>query len=157
MAQATLIDSRAAQLRWVAIVVLTSMAMLGVTSCGNTTESPAAVPGDVVAITLEEAAAIRDDGDPFLLLDVRDNLTFRQSHVVGAQNIDVNNATSWHDRTAALDPPRRTMIYCGVQADCDAAAEKLIELEFTALFVIGPYVPDSDREVWRDAGLPIDH
>lgn len=140
----------------VRFAALLGCVLMVVTSCGADVAAPEPQPGDVVSVTLEEAAAIRDGEDPFVFLDVRDNLTFRQSHVVGAQNVDVNNPTSWEDRTAVLDPNRRTVVYCGEQQSCDAAVTKLLDLDFTALFLIGPYEPEHDREEWRAAGLPID-
>lgn len=138
------------------VVAVLSCLLIAASSCSSGVAAPEAQPGDVVLITLEEAAAIRDDDEPFVFLDVRDNLTFRQSHVVGAQNVDVNNPTAWADRTAVLDPNRRTVVYCGDQQSCDDAVTKLLDLEFMALFLIGPYDPESNREEWRAAGLPID-
>lgn len=109
-----------------------------------------ATPGTVVTIDSAQAAALRASDRGVVFIDVRTQDEYLTVHLVGAQNIPVDDPGLWERRTTALDLDRPTVVYCRSGSRSAAAAQMLVEQGFTEVYDLGG-IGD-----WNEGDLPLD-
>jgi phage shock protein E len=117
---------------------------------GLPTGVPVDSTGGVTAIDSGEAKALRAAKPHTVLIDVRTPEEYIGRHVIGAQNIDVENEGLWTRRVDALDRDRPTVVYCRTGRRSAEAAQKLVQLGFTEVYDLGG-IGD-----FREGDLPLD-
>ena len=128
------------------IVTLVGLCTLLLAACGGgeATEVPEAEQGEVLVIDSAEGRALIDEGD-VLVIDVRTVEEYQEGHLVGAQNIPVEDEELWQSRTAALDPEQPTVVYCRTGRRSELAGQMLVDAGFTEVYDLGG-VTDWDPE-----------
>jgi phage shock protein E len=87
-------------------------------------------------ITQEEAAAIMEDGEDYLLLDVRTQEEFAEKHIPGA--ICIPNETIGSEAPAELpEKDQRILVYCRSGNRSKQASQKLADLGYTNVLEFG--------------------
>lgn len=87
-------------------------------------------------VSMQEAAALMEEGGDYLLLDVRTEAEYASGHIPGA--VCVPNETIGQEPPAALPELDQTiLIYCRSGNRSRQAAEKLAALGYTHLIEIG--------------------
>jgi rhodanese-related sulfurtransferase len=87
-------------------------------------------------ITAEEAKQMMDDGDGFILLDVRTEEEFAESHIEGAILIpDTEIAERASDELP--DPDAQILVYCRSGRRSAQAADALTQLGYTSVYDFG--------------------
>ena len=81
-------------------------------------------------ITSKQAKAIMDDGNPYILLDVRTKSEYAAQHIKGALLIPNNEITA-RAKTELPDKNARILIYCRSGNRSASAARALISLGYT--------------------------
>lgn len=125
--------------------------VVSVAACGGD-DSPAvpeAVAGRVTTIDSAQGKALIEAGGA-LVVDVRTVDEYREAHLVGAQNIPVEDPELWSTRTEPLDRDRPTVVYCRSGRRSAAAAQQLVDAGFTKVYDLGG-VQD-----WRPGDLELD-
>ena len=134
--------------RWSPFVVLLTVIAAGVllSGCGGEDAAvPEATAGTSTLIDDAEGAALIDQGDA-LVIDVRTTEEYADGHLVGAQNINVEDETLWEQRIEPLDRDRPTVVYCRSGRRSAVAAQLLIDAGFTQVYDLGG-VEDWDSAV----------
>ena len=128
------------------IVTLVGLCTLLLAACGGweATEVPEAEQGEVLVIDSAEGRALIDEGD-VLVIDVRTVEEYQEGHLVGAQNIPVEDEELWQSRTTALDPEQATVVYCRTGRRSELAGQMLVDAGFTEVYDLGG-VTDWDPE-----------
>lgn len=125
-------------------------AALFLVACGS--DDAATVPessgGAATTIDSAQGAALIGGDDDVLVIDVRTREEYMDGHLVGAQNIDVEDRELWASRTAALDRDRPTVVYCRSGRRSAIAADELVEMGFTEVYDLGG-VEDWDPDELR--------
>ncbi len=119
----------------VAGLVLVAFSVAG---CGGeeAVAVPEAVAGQVTTIDSAQGKALIEAGGA-LVVDVRTVDEYREGHLVGAQNIPVEDPDLWLARTEPLDRDRPTVVYCRSGRRSLAAAQQLVEAGFTKVYDLG--------------------
>lgn len=87
-------------------------------------------------------------GDPFVLLDVREESEWRAGHIPGARHL--GKGILERDIEAAVpDPAAEIVLYCGGGYRSALAAESLGRMGYTRVLSM-----DGGMRGWRAAGLP---
>lgn len=148
-----------------ALVSVLAGALLACGSGGEATEGdsrevatdggpiPEAVPAPafeegILIVTPEEVRRWADEGEPFVLIDARDQVQFGQEHIPGAINVPYVDI-----RAGGNLPPKdtRIVVYCS-DADCPIsryAYESLEHLGYAHL-----YDMREGLQGWKAAGYP---
>lgn len=109
-----------------------------------------ATPGQVVMLDSTQAAALIDAVPETLVIDVRSQPEYIGGHLVGAQNIEVEDPGLWERRTSALDRDRPTIVYCRSGNRSAHAAQLLVDAGFTEVYDLGGI------GTWTEGDLPVD-
>ncbi|MDD7939603.1 rhodanese-like domain-containing protein [Actinomycetospora lutea] len=96
-------------------------------------------------ITVDQLAAVRQDTDPPLVLDVRGRSEYATGHVPGARNIPLDELP---DRLDELRGSRRVAAICRSGRRSIEAAETLVAAGIDAVSVAG------GTHAWTAAGRP---
>ena len=89
-----------------------------------------------------------DRGDPFVLVDVREESEWQAGHVPGA--VHVGKGVLERDIEKAVpDPDTEIVLYCGGGFRSALAAEALGRMGYTRVLSM-----DGGMRGWREAGLP---
>ena len=100
-------------------------------------------------ITAIEFKKIKDRGEKFILLDVREKDEYNAAHLPGAINISLNSLQQ-EILNRIPDTDFRIYVYCMVGVRSAIAAQKLINLGYTDVINIS----DSFKG-WGEAGFPV--
>jgi rhodanese-related sulfurtransferase len=84
------------------------------------------------------------------VLDVRTPEEVAGGHIVGAINLDYNNA-NFKAEIAKLDKKRTYLVYCKVGMRSDQAAKLMKEAGFTHIYAL-----EGGLDSWQEAGKPIE-
>ncbi len=125
--------------RWsLFLVPVAAVAFVAVLSgCGGDDVAvPEATAGTSTLIDGAEGVALIDQGDA-LVIDVRTTEEYTGGHLVGAQNINVEDEALWAQRIEPLDRDRPTVVYCRSGRRSAVAAQLLIEAGFTQVYDLG--------------------
>jgi rhodanese-related sulfurtransferase len=113
--------------------------VMGLTSgCGSIESGSNSEPAKSVyqRITAEQAKAMMDDGNPYVLLDVRTEEEYRDGHIEGALLIPDYEIK---DRVEAELPDKsaRILIYCRSGNRSASAARAMIDMGYTGVYDFG--------------------
>jgi phage shock protein E len=117
---------------------------------GRSAAGGVAPDGRVELLTSAEAAALLEEKPRTLVIDVRSLDEYMSGHLVGAQNIDIQDADLWDRRVEPLDRDRPTIVYCRTGRRSADAARKLVTLGFAEVYDLGG-IGD-----WDEGDLPVD-
>ena len=117
--------------------LLATVAVLLLGACSSDgIDLPEATPGEVTVLSSAEGRDLLGEAG-ILVVDVRPVDEYRSGHLVGAQSIDAGDDETWRFRTEVLDPDRPTVVYCS-DAECSsAAAQRLADAGFSAVYDLG--------------------
>ncbi|MHB1139255.1 MAG: rhodanese-like domain-containing protein [Microthrixaceae bacterium] len=118
-----------------ALLAVTCTMALGACSSDGV-DLPDAAAGEVTVLTSEQGRELMGEAG-ILVVDVRSVDEYRSGHLVGAQSIDALDEDAWEFRTTVLDPDRPTVVYCSDSACSDAAAQRLVDAGFSAVYDLG--------------------
>lgn len=135
--------------RAVAVALVAMVAVPLACSSDEAAEVPRPAEGDVAVIDDEQGAVLIEERSP-LVIDVRTVEEYTSGHLVGAQNIPVEDPELWDERTAALDPERPTVVYCRTGRRSEIAAQQLVDAGFVEVYDMGGV------EDWDDGVLEIE-
>lgn len=114
-------------------VILTTAGCAGAPDASGTS---AAVIGTYQIIDPENVKKMMDNGDDFILVDVRTPEEFEETHIPSAINIPVE--TIGNEKPAALPELNATIVvYCRVGNRSAVAAKALIALGYTSVYDMG--------------------
>jgi rhodanese-related sulfurtransferase len=103
----------------------------------------------VESVDAHAAAAILEEDQDAILLDIRTPAEFAEVRIDGATNIDFS-AADFADRLADLDPDGTYVIYCRSGNRTTAALEIFADLGFTAVHAV-----DGGILAWEAAGFAV--
>ena len=120
----------------VAATVIAALALAACSSSDSTAPAPAAPSASYEQISAQQAKDLMDTDDSLVILDVRTQQEYEQSHIPGA--ICVPNETIGSEEIPAL-PHREQLIlvYCRSGNRSKQAAEKLVSLGYTNVVEFG--------------------
>ncbi len=106
-------------------------------------------------ITAEQLKDMLDAGEPFKLINVLPEHTFRQEHIPGSINLPVEDENFLHrvQERIGADKGYPIVVYCA-STECDAspkAGQILDEAGFTNIMDF-----EAGTAGWKDAGYPIE-
>jgi len=110
------------------IWILTLLAALMLVSCGRNGQETRKVP--FVSITAEEAKAVMDDTEGYVILDVRTQEEYEQGHIPGAMVIPHTEVAA-RAETELPDKAQVILVYCLSGRRSKLAAQALAELGYT--------------------------
>jgi len=110
------------------IWILTLLAALMLVSCGRNGQETRKVP--FVSITAEEAKAVMDDTEGYVILDVRTQEEYEQGHIPGAMVIPHTEVAA-RAETELPDKAQVILVYCRSGRRSKLAAQALAELGYT--------------------------
>ncbi|MCL2883650.1 MAG: rhodanese-like domain-containing protein, partial [Coriobacteriia bacterium] len=98
-------------------------------SAGSASTSPQ-------TISAQQAKAIMDSGDPYILVDVRTQSEYDSGHIAGAVLIPVDTVTA---QAPSLLPDKSAliMVYCRSGVRATDAANQLAKLGYTNVYNLG--------------------
>jgi rhodanese-related sulfurtransferase len=102
-------------------------------------------------ITLEKLLEMKENGDPFVLIEVLPNDEFNTGHIPGAINIPVDTIAK--DASAEIDQNATIVTYCANYA-CHAstnAARKLLQTGYRDVLDF-----KAGKKAWKEAGLDLE-
>lgn len=97
-----------------------------------------------------EEFANRIDSSNVFLLDVRTPEEFKEGHIHGAHNLDVQSEDFNHEAVSELPKDKVIAVYCGSGRRSALAAEKLANDGFTVINL------DGGLAAWKEAGFPVE-
>ena len=110
------------------------------------------VQDSAAAIAVDAAVDLVASQENAVIIDVRTEIEYEQSHITGAVNVNVQGE-SFRDMVAALDPDKVYIVHCTknpVGGRSSRALETMQSLGFKHLYSLeGGYV------AWKDAELPL--
>lgn len=109
------------------IWILTLLAALMLVSCGRNGQETRKVP--FVSITAEEAKAVMDDTEGYVILDVRTQEEYEQGHIPGAMVIPHTEVAA-RAETELPDKAQVILLYCRSGRRSKLAAQALAELGY---------------------------
>jgi len=99
-------------------------------------------------VTVEEVWQRQQRGEPFELVDVREDNEWAQGHAAGARHI--GRGVLERDAESLIpDPDREIVLYCGGGFRSALAADNLQKMGYRSVFSMAGGI----RE-WREKGLP---
>ena len=132
-------------------VILITVVLAGIlAACGSRSENSGTkqedeMKGEYHKITAEEAKERMDSGDDIIILDVRTQDEYEESHIPGA--ILIPNETIGTEMPDQLpDAGQEILVYCRSGNRSAQAAKKLVEAGYTQIYDFGgimdwPYSP----------------
>lgn len=100
--------------------------------------------------TVDEMRARRDAGEPFVLVDVREESEFAAGHVPGA--VHLGKGVIERDVEAKIpDPATPVVLYCGGGFRSALAADALQKMGYTNVVSM-----DGGWRAWTEKGLPVE-
>ncbi|MCC7498551.1 MAG: sulfurtransferase [Bryobacterales bacterium] len=103
----------------------------------------------VKQICIDELRQMRENGDQFILVDVREESEWQAGHVEGAMHL--SKGIIERDIEIAIPDKATTIIlYCGGGFRSALAADALQQMGYTAVISL-----DGGWRAWQIAGLPI--
>lgn len=138
------------------MVILITGVLAGVlTACGNRSENTEtvqeeAMKGEYHKITAEEAKNRMDSDDTIIILDVRTQEEYEESHIPGAILIP-NESIGTEKQEQLPDMDQEILVYCRSGNRSAQAAKKLVEAGYTQIYDFGgimdwPYETESGIE-----------
>ena len=106
---------------------------------GNKVETKAMSPAEL-------AKLIDNKSKEYVLVDVREEVEYRQGHIPGAINIPVDVFAA---RSGVLPKEKNIIVYCNTGVRSYAAYRKLMRLAY-------PSMAEAKFVDWKDAGYPIE-
>jgi rhodanese-related sulfurtransferase len=123
----------------VSLILLAGCASRSDAQISSNTDSESTASAVYTKITPEEAKEMIDDGEPFILLDVRTEEEFTESHIEGAVLIpDTEIADRASDELPEKDA--RILVYCRTGRRSAAAANALVDMGYTSVYDFGGIV-----------------
>lgn len=107
------------------------LSMVLLAGCGSTAEE-----AGYTQVDAEEAAAMMEKAEDFIILDVRREDEFAEKHIKGAVNIP-NETIGTEDIEALPDKEQTIFVYCRSGNRSKQASEKLAELGYTNIIEFG--------------------
>ncbi len=98
----------------------------------------------------EEAATILTKAKDITLVDVRTPEEFKEGHIKGAKNIDVN-IPDFKNEIAKLDTQKPIFVYCQSGNRSTKAIKELQDLGFPKIYHLENGISD-----WKSSNLPIE-
>ena len=114
--------------------ILLLMTMLLLTACGQDKENSQGA--GYVNITAEQAKEIMDSQEDYIILDVRTQDEFDESHIPGAILIPHDEITEIAE-DSLTDKDQLILVYCRSGRRSKLAAEALVELGYTNIKEFG--------------------
>ena len=99
--------------------------------------------------TVEDVKRWRDDGEKFLLVDVREESEFAAGHLPGAVHIG-KGVIERDIETKVPDPSVSLVLYCGGGYRSALAADNLQKMGYTNVVSM-----DGGWRVWTEKGYPV--
>lgn len=90
------------------------------------------------------------DTDNVYLLDVRTADEFKEGHIHGANNLDVQSSDFNHEAVSELPKDKVIAVYCGSGKRSALAAGKLSDDGFKVINL------DGGMTAWKEAGFPVE-
>jgi len=100
--------------------------------------------------TIGDVKVKRDRGDPFHLIDVREDNEFAKDHAKGAAHLG-RGILERDIETVIADKRAEIILYCGGGYRSALAAESLRQMGYTNVRSM-----DGGMRAWREAGYPIE-
>jgi rhodanese-related sulfurtransferase len=100
--------------------------------------------------TAEDVKRWRDDGEKFLLVDVREESEFAAGHLPGAVHLS-KGVIERDVETKAPDPSASLVLYCGGGYRSALAADNLQKMGYTNVVSM-----DGGWRVWTEKGYPVE-
>ena len=115
-------------------LILLFLAMMLLTACGQDKENSQGA--GYVNITAEQAKGIMDSQEDYIILDVRTQDEFDESHIPGAILIP-HDEISEKAENVLTDKDQLILVYCRSGRRSKLAAEALVELGYTNIKEFG--------------------
>ena len=115
-------------------LILILLAVMLLTACGNTEENNQEAV--YMNITAEEAKAIMDREEGYIILDVREQEEYNQGRIPGAILIPYTEIKAKAE-TVLTDKDQLILVYCRSGRRSKIAAEALVELGYTNIKEFG--------------------
>ena len=113
------------------------LALMLLTACGQTKEEIDATQGAVyVNITAQEAKEVMDTQEGYVILDVREQDEYDESHIPGAILIPYEQIPEKAE-SILTDKDQLILVYCRSGRRSKIAAESLVELGYTNIKEFG--------------------
>ena len=120
-------------------LMMLTLSMCFLTGCRKTdssNQSDEASANSYVQISSEDAMAIMESEDGYIILDVRTPEEYKEGHIPNAVNVDVE--TIGNDLPSELpDLDQLIMVYCRSGNRSKQASEKLVNLGYTNIVEFG--------------------
>ncbi len=100
-------------------------------------------------LTIEEVKAKQDQGDSFVLIDVREESEWAKDHLPGAIHLGKGILERDIEKHIA-DTSTELILYCGGGFRSALSAESLQQMGYTNVFSM-----DGGIRAWREAGYPL--
>ena len=88
-------------------------------------------------ISAAEAKAMMDEQDDVLILDVREQSEYDESHIPGAVLLPVGSITEESAAEVIPEKEKVVLVYCRSGNRSKTASQKLVELGYTAVYEFG--------------------
>lgn len=141
--------------RAIMVILITGVLAGVLTACGNRSENTEtvqeeAMKGEYHKITAEEAKNRMDSDDTIIILDVRTQEEYEESHIPGAILIP-NESIGTQKQEQLPDMDQEILVYCRSGNRSAQAAKKLVEAGYTQIYDFGgimdwPYETESGIE-----------
>ena len=141
--------------RAIMVILITGVLAGVLTACGNRSENTEtvqeeAMKGEYHKITAEEAQNRMDSDDTIIILDVRTQEEYEESHIPGAILIP-NESIGTEKQEQLPDMDQEILVYCRSGNRSAQAAKKLVEAGYTQIYDFGgimdwPYETESGIE-----------
>ena len=113
------------------------LAVILLTACGQTTKETETTQGAVyVNITAEEAKEVMDTQEGYVILDVREQYEFDESHIPGAILIPYDEIAE-KAGSVLTDKSQLILVYCRSGRRSKIAANDLVKLGYTNIKEFG--------------------
>ena len=141
--------------RAIMVILITGVLAGVLTACGNRSENTEtvqeeAMKGEYHKITAEEAKNRMDSDDTIIILDVKTQEEYEESHIPGAILIP-NESIGTEKQEQLPDMDQEILVYCRSGNRSAQAAKKLVEAGYTQIYDFGgimdwPYETESGIE-----------
>ena len=141
--------------RAIMVILITGVLAGVLTACGNRSDNTEtvqeeAMKGEYHKITAEEAKNRMDSDDTIIILDVRTQEEYEESHIPGAILIP-NESIGTEKQEQLPDMDQEILVYCRSGNRSAQAAKKLVEAGYTQIYDFGgimdwPYETESGIE-----------
>lgn len=115
-------------------LIILCLAVLFLTACGQTMENNQEAV--YMNITAEEAKQMMDTEENYIILDVRTQEEYDESHIPGAILIP-NTEIEARAESELPDKDQKILVYCRSGRRSKLAAEILVELGYTNIYEFG--------------------